>query len=444
MVRCSPAAVHAHPWTFQVSRSLAVDVGSLQWQIAGRSGILWSITDAERGKGGVLQEFMFPRRQTNPGRSSSVAAPAGMSGLELENADTSASRHTLRFDDTEALQALCGERDQNLRWLEHRLDVQSIARGHDVHLIGAPENVRLAAELLRSAFVRARAGGHVGEPELERLLRIHGEEGGTISDQKAVEGGALRTLPVPRVHATHPSRVMQSLLHAEGDLGDGIRPVSAMTEGQKRYVEAMRRSELVFGVGPAGSGKTYLAMAAALGAMHRRDVKRIVLTRPAVEAGEHLGFLPGDLNEKVSPYLRPLYDAMRDLLDEDRFERLNARGQIEVAPLAFMRGRTLNNAFVILDEAQNCTVAQMLMLLTRMGEHTRIVVTGDPSQSDLPRGVQSGLAHALRTLNGVDGVAIAKLGLQDVVRHPLVGRIIAAWEVHGESADQPPPPARRL
>ena len=366
-----------------------------------------------------------------------------MSSAEQADATPAGNRHTLRFDDTEALQVLCGERDANLRWLEHRLGVQSIARGHDVHLIGDPDNVRLAAELLRSGFVRARAGGHVGEPELERLLRVHSEELPGTPEPPEV-GGAVRTLPVPRTHTTHPSRVMQSLLHAEGDLGDGIRPVSALTEGQKKYVEAMRRSELVFGVGPAGSGKTYLAMAAALGAMHRRDVKRIVLTRPAVEAGEHLGFLPGDLNEKVSPYLRPLYDAMRDLLDEDRFERLNARGQIEVAPLAFMRGRTLNNAFVILDEAQNCTVAQMLMLLTRMGEHTRIVVTGDPSQSDLPRGVQSGLAHALRTLNGVDGVAIAKLGLQDVVRHPLVGRIIAAWEVHGESPGEPAPPPRRL
>lgn len=338
-------------------------------------------------------------------------------------------RYTLRFDDTDALRVLCGERDRNLRWIESRLDVQSIARGHDVHLIGDPVAVKAAAELLRSAFVRARAGGDVSEGELERLLNAQRFE----SEAPENAGASVRNLNAAR-HATHPGRVMQSILAAEGDLGDGIRPVTALTEGQKRYVEAMRRNELVIASGPAGSGKTYLAMAAALGAMHRRDVKRIVLTRPAVEAGERLGFLPGDLNEKVTPYLRPLYDALRDLVDEDRFERLNARGLIEVAPLAFMRGRTLSNAFVILDEAQNCTVEQMLMLLTRMGEHTRIVVTGDPSQSDLPRGAPSGLAHALRTLSGVEGVAIAQLGLSDVVRHPLVGRIIAAWQVHGEPA----------
>ncbi len=347
-------------------------------------------------------------------------------------------RYTLRFDDTEALRILCGERDRNLRWIEARLGVQSIARGHDVHLIGDPLAVKAAAELLRSAFVRARAGGDVSEAEMDRLLNAQNMDRGTSDD--ATSSAAVRSLSVARP-VTHPGRVMQSILAAEGDLGDGIRPVTALTEGQKRYVEAMRRNELVIASGPAGSGKTYLAMAAALGAMHRRDVKRIVLTRPAVEAGERLGFLPGDLNEKVTPYLRPLYDALRDLVDEDRFERLNARGLIEVAPLAFMRGRTLSNAFVILDEAQNCTVEQMLMLLTRMGEHTRIVVTGDPSQSDLPRGTPSGLAHALRTLSGVEGIAIAQLGLNDVVRHPLVGRIIAAWQVHGEP--EPGGPARR-
>ena len=351
-------------------------------------------------------------------------------------------RYTLRFDDTEALRILCGERDRNLRWLESRLGVQSIARGHDVHLIGAPDAVKASAELLRSAFVRARAGGDVTENELERLFNAQSLDFVPAGGGTSTTGAAVRSLAAAR-HATHPGRVMQSILAAEGDLGDGIRPVTALTEGQKRYVEAMRRNELVIASGPAGSGKTYLAMAAALGAMHRRDVKRIVLTRPAVEAGEHLGFLPGDLNEKVTPYLRPLYDALRDLVDEDRFERLNARGQIEVAPLAFMRGRTLSNAFVILDEAQNCTVEQMLMLLTRMGEHTRIVVTGDPSQSDLPRGTPSGLAHALRTLSGVEGIAIAQLGLNDVVRHPLVGRIIAAWQVHGDPEPSGPPPRRR-
>ena len=361
----------------------------------------------------------------------------------LNNPISDERRLTLRFDDTEALRVLCGERDRNLRWLETRLNVQSIARGHDVHLIGDPPAVKAAAELLRSAFVRARAGGDVSDNELERLWQAQRMDEPLVASEDSPSGGSIRTLSVARAVTTQPGRVMQALLAAEGDLGDGIRPVTALTEGQRRYVEAMRRNELVIAEGPAGSGKTYLAMAAALGAMQRRDVKRIVLTRPAVEAGERLGFLPGDLNEKVTPYLRPLYDALRDLVDEDRFERLNARGQIEVAPLAFMRGRTLNNAFVILDEAQNCTVEQMLMLLTRMGEHTRIVVTGDPSQSDLPRGTPSGLAHALRTLSGVDGIAIAHLGLTDVVRHPLVGRIIAAWQVHGDPQNADSQPRRR-
>jgi phosphate starvation-inducible PhoH-like protein len=374
----------------------------------------------------------------SPKADTTVPTPAP----NVDEPVTDERRLTLRFDDTEALRILCGERDRNLRWLETRLGVQSIARGNDIHLIGDPLAVKSAAELLRSAFVRARAGGDVNDGELDRLWQAQRMDFPEPLGLQAPTGGSIRALSVAR-QATHPGRVMQSLLAAEGDLGDGIRPVTALTEGQKRYVEAMRRHELVIAEGPAGSGKTYLAMAAALGAMHRRDVKRIVLTRPAVEAGERLGFLPGDLNEKVTPYLRPLYDALRDLVDEDRFERLTARGQIEVAPLAFMRGRTLNNAFVILDEAQNCTVEQMLMLLTRMGEHTRIVVTGDPSQSDLPRGTPSGLAHALRTLSGVDGIAIAHLGLSDVVRHPLVGRIIAAWQVHGDPQNSDPPPRRR-
>jgi len=318
-------------------------------------------------------------------------------------------RLTVGFKDVEGLRALCGERDANLRWLEAKLGIQVMARGSELHLQGSNEDVTLAAEMLSALFAKARAGSPVDTEDLARMLEARGGE-------PKLHTGAVRPLR-PRVLA--PT--------AEPELGEGTRTVTTKTEGQRRYAEAMANHDIVFGIGPAGTGKTYLAMAAAVAAMHRREVKRIVLTRPAVEAGEHLGFLPGDMAEKVSPYLRPLYDALRDLVDEEKFERMTTRGQIEVAPLAFMRGRTLTNAFVILDEAQNCTVEQMMMLLTRMGDHSKIVVTGDTSQSDL-RGSQSGLAHAVSVLEGVPGIAIVRLALGDVVRHPLVGRIIAAYD----------------
>ncbi len=358
-------------------------------------------------------------------------------------------RLTVGFKDTESLRILCGERDTNLRWLEDRLGIQVLARGHEVHLQGREEDVARAAEVLSAAFANARAGGTVDPESLDKLLNENGrlldarpkraQSGGRLDDHDTIygPGGAVRPLHV------HRSRALQRSSE-EPELGEGTRPVHAKTPGQRRYVEAMRDHEVVFGVGPAGTGKTYLAMAAALGAMQRHEVKRIILTRPAVEAGEHLGFLPGDLTEKVSPYLRPLYDALRDLVDQEKFDRLTERGQIEVAPIAFMRGRTLSNAFVILDEAQNCTIEQMLMLLTRMGEHSRFVVTGDPSQSDLPRGQRSGLQHAVNILGKVEGISIVKLDIEDVVRHPLVGRIIAAYEADRTEPRVPshrPPPA---
>jgi phosphate starvation-inducible PhoH-like protein len=204
--------------------------------------------------------------------------------------------------------------------------------------------------------------------------------------------------------------------------------VTPRTAGQRAYVDQLRRHDVVFGVGPAGTGKTYLAVAMAAAALLRGDVKRIVLTRPAVEAGEKLGFLPGDLAEKIDPYLRPLYDALFDVLGAERTARLLERQVIEVAPLAFMRGRTLAEAYVILDEAQNTTIEQMKMFLTRLGERSRMVVTGDPSQVDLPRGAPSGLADALRVLDGVPTVAVARFTAADVVRHPLVADIIGAYE----------------
>ncbi|HIS96325.1 MAG TPA: PhoH family protein [Candidatus Ventricola gallistercoris] len=214
------------------------------------------------------------------------------------------------------------------------------------------------------------------------------------------------------------------------------RPIRCKTLGQRAYVNAIREHTLTFGIGPAGTGKTYLAMAMAVSALKAKDVERIVLTRPAVEAGEKLGFLPGDLNQKVDPYLRPLYDAMFDMLGAESCQRLQERGIIEVAPLAYMRGRTLSDAFIILDEAQNTTQEQMKMFLTRMGFRSKIVVTGDPSQIDLPRGRRSGLTEAVEVLEGIRDIAVQRLTHQDVVRHELVQAIVRAYDKHGQAKEE--------
>jgi phosphate starvation-inducible PhoH-like protein len=334
-------------------------------------------------------------------------------------------RLTVGFKDSEGLRALCGERDANLRWLESRLGIQVRARGQELHLEGGNDAVALAAEVLHAMFARARAGGVVDPAAMATAV---------VGKQPTIDDGNGRGERVASLDARR-SRVRGL---DDADLGDPGRPINARTPGQKRYVDAILGHDVTFGLGPAGSGKTFLAVACALAAMQKREVKRIVLTRPAIEAGERLGFLPGDLHDKVSPYLRPLYDALRDLVDEDRFGRLLDRGNVEVAPLAFMRGRTLGNSFVILDEAQNCTVDQMLMLLTRLGEHSKVVVTGDPSQTDLPPQVEQGLGHAVRVLEGTAGIAVARLGIEDVVRHPLVGRIIAAYERARDHRVRPP------
>lgn len=240
----------------------------------------------------------------------------------------------------------------------------------------------------------------------------------------------------------HPSDVEHALRIVSRDPGADLadyyndtvvvtsagRPVSPRTPGQRRYLQALREHELVFGVGPAGTGKTYLAVAIAAAALARGDVERIVLTRPAVEAGEKLGFLPGDLSDKVDPYLRPLYDALYDMLTPERTLRLLEKQVIEVAPLAFMRGRTLSSAYVILDEGQNTTVEQMKMFLTRLGENSRMVITGDDTQVDLPRGARSGLHHALEVLRGIPDIGLVRLTAADVVRHGLVAEIVEAYE----------------
>ena len=307
-------------------------------------------------------------------------------------------RLTVGFDDAESLRELCGERDRNLRWLESRLGISVVARGTDLHLSGDGVDVDVAGAVLRDLCTRIESGDAIDGDLMRRLI-----------DQRTAS-------QVPAAMRSDERRLIAG------------RDLLGRTPGQREYVRAIAANDVVFGVGPAGTGKTFLAVASALAAVQRHEVRRIVLTRPAVEAGERLGFLPGDLAAKVNPYLRPLFDALTEITDRDRVERMIEREQVEVAPLAFMRGRTLASSYVILDEAQNCSVEQMAMLLTRLGPDSKCIVTGDPSQSDLPRGVRAGLTHAIKLLESVSGVAVVRLTGDDVVRHPLVARIAAAYE----------------
>lgn len=315
--------------------------------------------------------------------------------------------------DNQAATVLMGRGDEHLKALERALDVKLTARGNVIAIQGTPEDQIRAQKVLDLLGEWVYAG---------QPLRAHVVDSAVRAVAEGVERQFLHLLS-ENIYTTTSGRV--------------VRP---RTLGQQLYVEAIRENTLVFGVGPAGTGKTYLAMAMAVYALKAHDVERIVLTRPAVEAGEKLGFLPGALEDKVDPYLRPLYDALYDLLGTDAFEKYRERGIIEVAPLAYMRGRTLSQSFIILDEAQNSTYEQMKMALTRLGEGSRMVVTGDQTQVDLARGQRSGLKFASRILKGVPGVDVVRLTDQDVVRHPLVARIIQAYqrfeEGEGEGRDE--------
>ena len=304
---------------------------------------------------------------------------------------------TLEFPDNRLLAALGGAHEKNFVRLEQVLGVRLASRGNLVAVEG--DNRERAAAILKSLYARLKAGESITLAEVDAELRFT-EAGRDVAGDEG-RGGAIRTAS-----------------------GRVTRP---RTPAQATYLEQMREHPLVFGIGPAGTGKTYLAAAFAAHMLQERWVERIILSRPAIEAGERLGFLPGDLNEKIDPYLRPLSDALFDVLG-DKAARLREQGVIEVAPLAFMRGRTLTRAFVILDEAQNATSAQMKMALTRLGEDSQMVVTGDRTQSDLPGGRAEGLDEALQILEGVEGVGIARFSQADVVRHPLVGRIVAAYD----------------
>ena len=307
----------------------------------------------------------------------------------------------LTFDDNALLQNLCGERNGNLKLIEKALEVKLNLRGHQITLFGEESDVKLAKRVLEELYGLLSEGYPLYPSDVNHAIQI-------LSGQFKAR---LKDIFLDAVYVTSKKRI--------------ITPKSL---AQKEYIEAIRNYDIVFGIGPAGTGKTYLAMATAISALNGGEIHRIILVRPAVEAGEKLGFLPGDLVEKVNPYLRPLYDALHDMIDFDETSALLQRGVIEVAPLAFMRGRTLNDCFVILDEAQNTTSEQMKMFLTRLGISSKAVITGDITQIDLPNGTTSGLIETMKILAGIQGLKFVYFTDKDVIRHRLVQDIIKAYE----------------
>jgi phosphate starvation-inducible protein PhoH and related proteins len=310
----------------------------------------------------------------------------------------------LEFPDNRLLIDLCGEFDRNLAQVEHQMGVHILRRGNRLAVIGEKGAREQAAAVLRSLYARLESGRGVAAGDIDGAMRM----GRPVGAAEGIDQGELFQTGV--------------------ELRTRKKPIEPRTEAQKAYVANLFQNELGFGIGPAGTGKTYLAVAVGVTMFISGAVEKIILSRPAVEAGERLGFLPGDMKEKVDPYMQPLYDALNDFLPSKQVEKLLQEKRIEIAPLAFMRGRTLSNAFVVLDEAQNATAMQMKMFLTRLGEGSRMVVTGDRTQVDLPRGMPSGLAEAERILKGVKGVSFNYFTSSDVVRHPLVARIIQAYE----------------
>ncbi|KWU60438.1 PhoH family protein [Priestia sp. YIM B13446] len=307
----------------------------------------------------------------------------------------------VQLDDSNEAISLFGVQDANLKRIEEEMQVSIISRGETVVVSGSTENVQLVEEMLKKLLNIIRKNISISERDVVYAIQL--------AKKNSLE-------------------FFEDVY--EEEIGKNVKgkTIRVKTLGQSQYISAIKKNDLVFGIGPAGTGKTYLAVVMAVNALKNGHVQRIILTRPAVEAGESLGFLPGDLKEKVDPYLRPLYDALHDVLGTEHTQRLIERGVIEIAPLAYMRGRTLDDAFVILDEAQNTTMAQMKMFLTRLGFGSKMVITGDISQIDLPKGAQSGLAAVSKILTNVKGISFIHLEQSDVVRHPLVGRIVQAYE----------------
>jgi phosphate starvation-inducible protein PhoH and related proteins len=314
------------------------------------------------------------------------------------------SESTLTLSDPQLTLQLFGPQDNHLRLVRNQLGVAITHRNGQIRISGPAESVRIATEILERLKDRVMRLGSIGPEEVSEAL-----------------------------HSATGTRQPSAFERQELAIGNVSRRIRPRTDGQARYVEAIRQHDMTFCVGPAGCGKTYLAVATAVEALKNKSIRKIVLVRPAVEAGESLGYLPGDLHEKLNPYLRPLLDAINEMVDFDQVKFLREQDLIEVIPLAYMRGRTLNQAFVILDEAQNATIAQMKMFLTRMGEGSKIVVSGDVSQVDLPSGVTSGLRDAVHRLHGIPGIAFIRLNESDIVRHRLVGQIVAAYEASQSS-----------
>ena len=310
----------------------------------------------------------------------------------------------LSLENIDAYQKLFGMNDRNMSELENALSVSCMITGQELHISGSAEDVDLAEKVIDRLISLLNKGESIDPLRIRYVIRLARE--GNLS----------------RLEELGESDIVTYTYRG--------KPIRSKTLGQREYVEAVRRHELTLAVGPAGTGKTYLAMCLAVTALKNKETDRIILTRPAVEAGEKLGFLPGDMSQKVDPYLRPLYDALFELMGTDAYQKLTERGTVEVAPLAFMRGRTLSNAFIILDEAQNATPEQMKMFLTRLGSGSRCVVTGDISQTDLPREKKSGLIEAMVILRGIQGIAVVELTAKDVIRHELVQRIVEAYDRH--------------
>ena len=339
-------------------------------------------------------------------RTRGPLGPLGPLGTDesLTLAQDTATQIVLTFDDNRLASALFGQYGQNLALIERRLAVVANSRGNHVTLEGSREACDQARRVLESLYERLKRGDELVQGDVDGTIRLAMAQGSLFDFDPAAARESFEEINLRK------------------------RRVRARTPAQDAYVRALKRHALVFATGPAGTGKTWLAVAHAVQLFERKEVDRIILSRPAVEAGERLGFLPGDMREKVDPYLRPIYDALYDLMDARIVERALQTTEIEIAPLAFMRGRTLSNAAVILDEAQNTTAMQMKMLLTRLGENSRMVVTGDPSQVDLPPGQTSGLAEAVRLLEGVEGIAHVAFTAADVIRHELVARIVEAYD----------------
>ena len=358
----------------------------------------------------------FPRATTVAHRETR-GEPTGHYGATHEGTHRGEANRRARieieFDEQSVLGALFGQFDTNLVLIENRLGVYISARGNKALVEGPVETVARARDVLRGMYQRILSGQEIDAGTVDSLI--------AMSNEPTLEG----------IITGAPMAAPPILIRTR------LKTIAPRSKVQIDYMRALVRDDVIFALGPAGTGKTYLAVAQAVSQLMSGSVQRLILSRPAVEAGERLGFLPGDMKEKVDPYLRPLYDALYDCMPPEQVERRMASGEIEVAPIAFMRGRTLADAFVILDEAQNTTVGQMKMFLTRFGQNSRMVVCGDPRQVDLPGGVAaSGLADAVRRLEGIEGIGTVRFGVGDVVRHPIVGRIVEAYEGQ-DSADTP-------